>query len=264
MCTLSVLRQPLPSGDDEAPLWRVKFNRDERRTRPPALPPVQHIYEEHVAVHPIDPQGGGTWVAVSSAGLVFALLNGYSESDAPSEADGRVNPATSATSRGLIIPTLLSADTLALAATRARALDPTAFLSFRLVIVSDEGACEIVHGAHGGHGHGRQLEIRDVEEGDAWMRSSSSVRPGVVLPHRRALFDHEVAASRLAVVQDRFHLTRHADDSALGVLMERDDARTMSVTTVEVFAAHARMTYRALEPDATPATVDIARQRHPR
>jgi hypothetical protein len=47
--------------------------------------------------------------------------------------------------------------------------------------------------------------------------------------------------------------------------MERDDARTVSVTTVEVFATHVRMTYRPLGTDpsagAMPSTVDIARQR---
>jgi hypothetical protein len=255
MCTLSVLRRPLPfAGDDsgEPPLWRVSFNRDERRTRPPALPPVQHIYGDCVAVHPIDPLGGGTWIAVSSAGLVFALLNGYSEGDSRSHA------APAAKSRGLIIPALLSADTLAAATTRVQAIDPAAFLSFRLVIVADHGAREAAS-------DGQRLELGDVREGAAWMRSSSSLRPDVVLPHRHAMFQEDVAPSLRTAAQDRFHLTRHATDPALGVLMERDDARTMSVTSVEVFAAHVRMTYRALDPDAAtpepPATIDIARQR---
>ena len=108
---------------------------------------------------------------------------------------------------------------------------------------------------------GRQLECRDVREGEAWIRSSSSVRPEIVLPARETMFRDDVVRSSSAAAQDRFHLTRHAADSALGVLMEREDARTVSVTTVEVFAAHVRMTYRPLEPDAAPAIVDLARQR---
>ena len=76
------------------------------------------------------------------------------------------------------------------------------FLSFRLVIVGDDGAREAVS-------DGRQLDCRDVHEGEAWMRSSSSVRPEVVLPHRGAMFQHDVAPSRSAAAQDRFHLTRH-------------------------------------------------------
>jgi hypothetical protein len=247
MCTLSVLRRPTPADDREPPLWRVSFNRDERRTRPPAFPPDQHIYDDRVALHPIDPLGGGTWIAASSAGLVFALLNGYSDSDS------QPNTAQAATkSRGLIIPALLSADTLDAVTTRVQAIDPVTFLSFRLVIIADHGAREAVN-------DGRRLEFDDVPEGAAWMRSSSSVRPEVVLPHRRAMFQHDVAASRSAAAQDRLHLTRHATDPALGVLMEREDARTMSVTTVEVFAAHVRMTYRPLEPDAMTTTIDIAR-----
>lgn len=270
MCTLSVLRRPVPgarvsgdaaSGDDaardgaardgETPLWRVSFNRDERRTRPPAVPPDRHIYEERVTVHPIDPLGGGTWIAMSSAGLVFALLNGYSGSDS-SGAPRSHAPK----SRGLIIPALLSANTLDAATARLRAIDPTEFLSFRLVIVSDDGACEAVSD----NGEGPHLDCRDVREGEAWMRSSSSARPDVVLPHRRALFEHDVTTSRSVEVQDRFHLTRYAPDSALGVLMERDDARTVSVTIVEAFATRMRMTYRPLEPDAMPVALEIERQ----
>lgn len=232
MCTLSVLRRPTPvvGHDDELPLWRVSFNRDERRSRPPALPPRQHIYDGRTATHPIDPLGGGTWIAVSSAGLVFALLNGYSES---------ANTGAMK-SRGLIIPSLLSADTLDDATRRVEAIEAAAFLSFRLVIVGDDGEREAVS-------DGRRLDVRDVREGAAWMRSSSSVRPEVVLPHRRGLFQQACAPPPSAAAQDRFHLTRDAADAALGVLMERPDARTVSVTTVEVFATHARMLYRPLD-----------------
>ena len=247
MCTLSVLRRPLPVGDDEPPLWRVGFNRDERRTRPPALPPTRHIYDDRAAVHPIDPLGGGTWIAASSTGLVFALLNGYSDRDG-------VSPPRAAQSRGLIIPALLSADTLDAATARVRALDPTAFLSFRLIMIADHGAREALN-------DGRQLEYRDVPAGAVWMRSSSSVTPETVLAHRGAMFQGGVATARTAAAQDRFHLTRHEADSALGVLMERNDARTVSVTTVEVFATRVRMTYRPVEPDAMPAIADLARQR---
>jgi hypothetical protein len=259
MCTLSVLRRPSPVDDREPPLWRVGFNRDERRTRPPALPPQQHDYGDLTAIHPIDPLGGGTWIAVSSAGLVFALLNGYiREDDGVGVGQGQGTSRTARPpemkSRGLIIPALSDAETLDAATMRVEAIDPAAFLSFQLVVIADDGAREAVS-------NGRHLECRDVREGAAWIRSSSSVRPEVVLPHRLTLFQHVVVPSRSAAAQDRFHLTKDATDSALGVLMERDDARTVSVTTVDVFASHVRMTYRPLEPDALPTAVDIARQR---
>jgi hypothetical protein len=244
MCTLSVLRRPMSvvDNDVEPPLWRVNFNRDERRTRPPALPPNRYIYNDRAAIHPIDPLGGGTWIAVSSAGLTFALLNGYS--------DGDSRPRV-AKSRGLIIPALLSADSPDVATTRVRAIDPSEFLLFRLVIVADDGAREAVS-------DGRQLECRDVREGEVWMRSSSSVRSEVVLPHRGAIFQQDVAPLRSAAAQDRFHLTKHATDLALGVLMERDDARTVSVTTVEVFATHVRMTYRPLGTDVLTGATGLS------
>jgi hypothetical protein len=44
---------------------------------------------DRAAIHPIDPLGGGTWIAMSAAGLTFALLNG-SDGDSPP----RAMPAT--------------------------------------------------------------------------------------------------------------------------------------------------------------------------
>ena len=246
MCTLSVLRRPI---DEEAALWRVSFNRDERRTRPRALAPVRRAYGHLIAISPIDPAGGGTWIAMSSAGIVFALLNGYSPADA----------ARPSLSRGLIIPSLLSEDTLEGAAARLRALDATAFASFRLVMIDDAGAREAVS-------DGRHLECHDVREDDAWMRSSSSVRPEIVFSFRDAEFQRNVVAERSTASQDRLHFTRQAADPAMGVLMEREDARTVSITTVTAFATGMRMTYRPLEADAAaPAdaagvAIELARQ----
>lgn len=149
MCTVSVLRQPvLSGGEDDAAPWRVAFNRGEQRARPHARPPERSTYDGVMAAHPIDPLGGGTWIAVSSAGLVFALLNGYREAD-----DDALARRETKTSRGLIIPTVLSARTND-AATRVQAIDPSAFLSFRLGIIDDDGAREVVD-------DGRTLACRD-------------------------------------------------------------------------------------------------------
>lgn len=54
------------------------FNRDEQRLRATAISPS---YDEKLsAIYPIDPQGNGTWLAVSRRGMTFALLNNYQAS----------------------------------------------------------------------------------------------------------------------------------------------------------------------------------------
>ena len=94
MCTLTLLRAPwVDDWTGEPPLWRLVFSRDERRNRPQALPPEETVVDGVHVVAPIDPVGGGTWLAVTSAGLVFALMNEY-------EAPATVADA----SRGLVIP----------------------------------------------------------------------------------------------------------------------------------------------------------------
>ena len=82
MCTVTFL----PMGDG----LRVMANRDERHTRPSAHPPSIARAGGALALMPIDPQGGGTWIAGTSAGLVFALLNAAGESRAVAPSRGRL------------------------------------------------------------------------------------------------------------------------------------------------------------------------------
>ena len=66
MCTVSVVA----AGDR----LRVMCNRDERHTRPDAHPPTAMRTHAGLALLPLDPLSGGTWIAASSAGLAFAVL----------------------------------------------------------------------------------------------------------------------------------------------------------------------------------------------
>ena len=50
-------------------------NRDERRSRPAALPPQVHDLGGRLAAFPVDPRGGGSWVGVNDVGIVVTLLN---------------------------------------------------------------------------------------------------------------------------------------------------------------------------------------------
>ena len=96
MCTLSWI----PGLDGHV----LMVNRDERRTRPAALPPSLRIVEGVATLAPTDPEGGGTWVAVNSAGVTLGLANRYHDT-LPAERAHRV-------SRGRLVTALASSSGL--------------------------------------------------------------------------------------------------------------------------------------------------------
>ncbi|MCC5856025.1 MAG: NRDE family protein [Idiomarina sp.] len=56
----------------------ILVNRDEQRDRDHALPPTRVTNNTVQAMMPIDPEGGGSWVAANDHGFVFCILNRYS------------------------------------------------------------------------------------------------------------------------------------------------------------------------------------------
>ncbi len=57
--------------------YRLFFNRDERKTRPRAERPKVLVRNGCRLIAPIDPEGGGSWIAVSERGGTAFLLNNY-------------------------------------------------------------------------------------------------------------------------------------------------------------------------------------------
>ena len=232
VCTVSVLRGPWsdPAKGVALPRWRVVFNRDERRTRTPGLPPIVADYRGVMATHPTDPDGEGTWLAATDAGLVFALLN---ETGGPS-----TPPVRPVTSRGLLIPALLPARSLDEVEDRLRGYHTDSHRPFRLLTVSDEAVLEVVRSYAG-------LRVMRHRVKSRLIRTSSSVEPADTRWRRTALFDRLVPKSSIAA-QDRFHAHRWRLAPGASVLMARSDACTVSVTIVDVFAHRIRLAYRAL------------------
>ncbi|WP_018691873.1 NRDE family protein [Algicola sagamiensis] len=92
MCTISWL-----ASQEE---MLICFSRDERNERAQATKPELFSTKRGESLHPIDPDGGGTWLAVTEYGEVFALLNEYPKSGS-FDKDGL-------TTRGQIIQMLLN------------------------------------------------------------------------------------------------------------------------------------------------------------
>ncbi|MBI4909752.1 MAG: hypothetical protein HY820_39405, partial [Acidobacteria bacterium] len=56
--------------------YQVLCNRDEKKTRRKALPPVVNTRQGVRYIAPADGDHGGTWIAVNDRGLTLCLLNG--------------------------------------------------------------------------------------------------------------------------------------------------------------------------------------------
>jgi hypothetical protein len=233
MCTVTVLsRSRLTSHatPGQPVLLRLACNRDELESRATAIEPAVRAVGERRVVMPIDPESGGTWLAVNDAGLVFALLN---RNPGGTAADGLT--------RGTIIPALAHAGSVsealgALLDARAERHRP-----FRLLIVDrfrlaeawlEEGRlrhrCAYLHGA--------------------FMRTSSSLDDALVEGPRRTLFRQFFRRPTAGVAaQDAFHDHQWTGREALSVRMRRAGARTVSQSVIEIAPGFAILTYRALD-----------------
>ncbi|MBC7833593.1 MAG: NRDE family protein [Phycisphaerales bacterium] len=276
MCTVTLI--PLPRTDGRPGSrslylagsvsfagFRLVVNRDEERDRPAASPPRWHDLPQGStrAVYPIDPVGGGTWVGVSSTGLALCLLN-LNQIPRP-----YLPPPEQLTSRGLIIPKLLGLSGTAEIARVLRQSDLDFFAPFRVLAIdpprpTDEGgsitAIEAVWDRLG-------LRVRRLAAGPLCL-VSSGLGDTLAAP-RLALFDRMLSVhGATPVAQDRFHRQQWPDRPEISVLMARDEARTVSITTAEVvwadgLAASSRhprvsMTYEGLVEGAVASACVLA------
>ena len=236
MCTVTAVpRSRLSSSAWAADplLLRLACNRDEQRTRAEALPPVVQLVEGRRVMMPLDPESGGSWIAVNEQGLVFALLN--------VNAVGRA--AADGLSRGGVIPRLVSAASISQALARLLDVEAGRYRPFRLLMLdaSQLVECWMEEG---------RLRHRRAYLHGAVMRTSSSLGDAVVEGPRRTLFRRFFRdTSSPAAAQDAFHDHQWPGREDVSVRMQRDDALTVSRTTVEVSASFATMIYRPARRD---------------
>lgn len=232
MCTVTII----PTGGG----LRMACNRDESRTRAAARLPEVRTFGPRRAIMPVDPVSDGTWIAVNDAGLALTLLNAY-----PRPARELWAAAEALLlSRGLIIPSLLHLDSVAAAVDAVRHLDARQYPPFRLVLmdrgeVADVG-CD-----------GRALTVSRIEAPDApLLYTSSGLGDQLVDAPRRELFIEMLAGAKdSAARQDAFHRHRWPDRPHLSVCMSRPEARTVSLTIVELRPAAVRLVYYPEAPD---------------
>jgi hypothetical protein len=216
----------VPAGNG----FRVSCNRDERRDRPPALPPAIHALAHRKAIYPVDPLGPGTWVGVNDAGLAAAVLN-----RAGDPIDARV--PSMRPSRGLVIPALLECVSLGQALEVCEGLNLSRFAPFCLLIVHK---LDVVVRTADGCMITRSHLCRPL------MHTSSALGDELVERARGQLFERLFGGEPSSWLTAQIHFHRHQWRSRreLSVLMERADAKTVSHTVIDVSARGIELRYR--------------------
>lgn len=223
MCTVSIV----PTTDG----CRVVCNRDERPTRPVARPPRAWPTEVSWATYPLDPVCGGTWIGVNDDGLVVALLN---------RTVGQGEPCLSPPSRGSIVPALLECVSIAQALNAYDALDVQRFEPFRIVMAHRSIVAVIP-----GDAARSPAELFPLVT--PVMFTSSSLGDAVVAAPRRRLFEQLVLADDDWLHgQFRFHRHQWTRRPEISVQMTREDAATVSRTTIHVTSRAIDVDYEAL------------------
>lgn len=221
MCTLSFV----PKQDG----FLIAMNRDEQRSRAVALPPALHRQGDLLALHPSEPNGG-TWIGINESGLCLALINWYSRPQYTGK------PAFS---RGEIIPRILACASWKEAEPILRTFPWERVNPFRLFAISEEHlglreyrsdgtALECIdhpwalgHWFSSGHDEASANEVR----GAVCRKAAGKPDPGT-LPWLVEL-----------------HSSHDPEKGADSVCMHREDAVTVSLTTVDVWQNSAAMTY---------------------
>lgn len=212
----------------------VLFNRDENRQRAAELPPRVHAPRERPRyAAPLDPTGGGTWIAANEYGLAAAVLNLY-EDENPAE-PGRA-------SRGTIPVEAVGFRGIEEARDwMEEKFDPTPYAPFALFVFDGEGGGRILRW------NGRFLRSGGLGDNPPPI-ATSSFRPAEIAAARRELYEGMTGTPPLLHELLAFHSHHDPDRAAVGPAMVRGDATTRSLTVVRIGASDVSLRHQAFDP----------------
>jgi len=203
--------------------YELFFNRDEQRTRPQAIQPTVNVLLN--AIYPIDPSGGGTWIAAHESGISLALLNYYQAQIEPS--------LKNFTSRGVIIPHLL-ADHENIHQQLLK-MDLSVFQAFQLCVFDSDLSSKpnkqklVTQYVW----NGKKLTYSILSAEQSQPITSSGVDYPMVLAARQQQFKTMISSQ--STTQDYIAYHHHQGESGkCSVKMFREDAHTVSFTQISV------------------------------
>ena len=230
MCTLSWI----PGLDG----YVLFFSRDERRTRPEALAPSVRVIDGVSFLAPTDPEGGGTWVSVNSAGVTVALANRYH----------RTFPAEPARreSRGRLVLGLASALSVGEVDDRMNLAPLDRYDGFTLMALEPGLPARLFEW------DGRTLTASSRLEAGLLVASSAKSEAAAIAARTEALASLAAAEGWTRRTLLQAHAGHAPSAGALSICMHRADASTVSLTQIEVDAARVAMAYHGGQPCGAP------------
>ena len=218
MCTLS--------WQVQAQGYELWFSRDESVLRPLARPPQPT--QDGWALAPVDPQGGGTWLAVNRVGMSFALLNAYEWTPAGEAPPDRI-------SRGTVILALWRLQTRPALEQQLQALVlplGERYAPFRLLVLWPDG--QVAQWCWQGQALLRETAVAPVVSSGAHTAEVQAVRTRLFASLQGDLHG--------------FHSSHWPERGYRSVCMHRPEAHTVSLTRVQVSPTQVRMHYQAGSP----------------
>lgn len=203
--------------------YELFCNRDESRTRLPALPPTRQQRNGVTFVAPRDADARGSWIGVNELGLTLCLLNLYPASDAQPKLP---------VSRGVLLMSLLDCRSQTEVARRLNTILFKRFKPF-LLLALEPGRPVSMHTWDGAL-FSSSTEVPPV--------TTSSFDTANVIEARRAMFTQ--------LQGEAYHLSRDPRGGAYSVCVSRDDAQTVSFSHIVVSAGQIEFRYQARVGDA--------------
>ncbi|WP_372881598.1 NRDE family protein [Psychromonas sp.] len=209
MCTLTYLL------NDNG--YELFFNRDELRTRQPAIAPA--FNHQLNTIYPVDPDGKGTWIAAHQSGLSLALLNFY-------QAEQAVNNSNYL-SRGQIILSLLEDPANVIG--RLKKMDLQKYMAFKLCIFASD-LSKTNNKMRSLQWDGKVLS--EVAESQPII--SAGAEFALISKIRKARFRQIISAEKPRREQFLTYHNLQEVNPHLSVKMERPEARTVSFSHLVV------------------------------
>lgn len=225
MCTVSWLLK-----DDG---YQVFFNRDEQKSRAQAVPPTPFCHQGVEYLMPVDPDGGGSWIATNEHGQSICLLNYY---------QGNV-PKGVLTSRGLLVKSLAAFQNYAQVDEYLQSIDLKSFAPFSLLIFEPD-----------------LTRHHSTVKGVCWTgQSLVYIRPNPPLISSSVDYQkafelrsecYQAYTSTHANVDQllEFHASHIPSKGHLSTCMHRKDAHTVSFTHILVTSSEKGMSYHPGSP----------------
>lgn len=225
MCTVSWFHTELG--------YELFFNRDEQKSRPTALEPRRFKQNNIESLMPIDPLGGGSWIATNNQGITVCLLNYY---------QGCL-PTTELKSRGLLIKHLSACHDLNAIQHLLSHTDLSYFAPFSLLVFGAKSAKKPPK-VLAFQWNGRLFHSIDAVS----PMISSSVDP-IFVTEKRHSFYREMTSKGINRQSLRaFHNHHHPQQGHLSACMYREDASTVSLTHIIVNTQKSIMNYTSGSP----------------